>query len=61
MEISSRAIAAIVLFIFGTTLLWLTPAFVGSGAKAEGSLWTRSWSVVESLVEPRAERNSRRR
>jgi hypothetical protein len=40
MELSSRAIVAIVVFIFGTTFLWLTPAFVGSAAKAEGTLWT---------------------
>jgi hypothetical protein len=40
MELSSRAIVAIIAFIFGTTFLWLTPAFVGSGVKAEGTLWT---------------------
>jgi hypothetical protein len=39
-EISPRAIVAIVLLLFGTTFLWLTPAFVGSGGKAEGTLWT---------------------
>jgi hypothetical protein len=39
-EISSRAGVAQVLFIFGTTFLWLTPAFLGSAAKADGSLWT---------------------
>jgi hypothetical protein len=40
MEISPRAVVAIVVFLFGTTFLWLTPAFVGSGAKVEGTLWT---------------------
>jgi hypothetical protein len=40
MELSARAIVAIVVFIFGTTFLWLTPAFVGSSVKAEGTLWT---------------------
>lgn len=40
MEISPRMVVAIVLLIFGTTFLWLTPAFVGAAAKAEGTLWT---------------------
>jgi hypothetical protein len=39
-EISPRAIVAIVVLLFGTTFLWLTPSFVGSAAKAQGTLWT---------------------
>jgi hypothetical protein len=37
MEFSSHAVVAIIVFIFGSTSLWLTPAFVGSAAKAEGT------------------------
>jgi hypothetical protein len=40
MDLSFRTVVAVVLLIFGTTFLWLTPAFVGSTAKAEGTLWT---------------------
>jgi hypothetical protein len=45
-EITPRLIAAVILFLLGTTFLWLTSSFLGSDAKAEGNLW----GVVQVLA-----------
>jgi hypothetical protein len=36
-----RNVFALVLFLFGTTFLWLTPAFLGDKqTAAQGAIWT---------------------
>ncbi len=35
-----RNVFALVLFLFGTTLLWLMPAFLGDKQAATGAIWT---------------------
>jgi hypothetical protein len=43
-----RNTGALALLLFGTTFLWLTPAFVGNGKATEGTAWT----VTQILVIP---------
>jgi hypothetical protein len=43
-----RNTGAVALFLYGTTFLWLTPAFVGNGKTTEGTAWT----VTQILVVP---------
>jgi len=35
-----RNIGGVALFLFGTTFLWLTPAFVTQGLKTGGAMWS---------------------
>ena len=35
-----RNVGGVALFLFGTTFLWLTPAFVTQGLKTGGALWS---------------------
>ena len=35
-----RNIGGVALFLFGTTYLWLTPAFAGKGVSTKGILWS---------------------
>lgn len=35
-----RNLGGVALFLFGTTYLWLTPAFAGRGVSTKGVLWT---------------------
>ena len=41
-----KTLAAVAVFLFGTTFLWLMPSFLGSGTTAHGAIW----SVVQVLV-----------
>jgi hypothetical protein len=34
-----RTTGGVALFLFGTTFLWLTPAFAGPGVSSSGALW----------------------
>jgi hypothetical protein len=43
-----RNMGGVALFLFGTTFLWLTPAFAGQGVPTKGALW--SVTQVLSLV-----------
>ena len=35
-----RNLGGVALFLFGTTFLWLTPAFAGRGVSTKGALWS---------------------
>ena len=35
-----RNLGGVALFLFGTTFLWLTPAFAGAGVSTKGILWS---------------------
>jgi hypothetical protein len=37
---TTRNIGGVALFLFGTTYLWLTPAFAGQGVSTKGILWS---------------------
>jgi hypothetical protein len=41
-----RTMAAVAIFLFGTTFLWFTPSFLGTGATVDGAVW----SVIQVLV-----------
>ena len=45
-----RNLGGVALFLFGTTYLWLTPAFAGKDVSTKGALWTvsqiGSWAVL---------------
>jgi hypothetical protein len=41
-----RTLAAVAIFLFGTTFLWFMPSFLGTGTDVEGAIW----SVVQLLV-----------
>ena len=44
--VSWRNLGALALFVYGTTFLWLTAAFAGTGTPASGTAWT----VTQLLV-----------
>jgi hypothetical protein len=39
-RVSWRNLGAPALFVYGTTFLWLTAAFAGTGTAASGTAWT---------------------
>jgi hypothetical protein len=41
-----RTVAAVVVFLFGTTFLWFMPSFLGTGTTIDGVIW----SVMQLLV-----------
>ena len=41
-----RNLGGVALFLFGTTYLWLTPAFAGPGVPTTGV----AWSITQVLV-----------
>jgi hypothetical protein len=41
-----RTVAAVAIFLFGSTFLWLMPSFVGTGTTVDGAIW----SVIQVLV-----------
>lgn len=43
-----RNLGGVALFLFGTTFLWLTPAFASKGVSTKGALWTIT--LVGSLL-----------
>jgi hypothetical protein len=41
-----RTVAAVAIFLFGSTFLWLMPSFVGTGTTVNGAIW----SIIQVLV-----------
>jgi hypothetical protein len=41
-----RNIGGVALFLFGTTYMWLTPAFAGKGVSTKGAWWSISQVLV---------------
>jgi hypothetical protein len=41
-----RTVAAVAVFLFGTTFLWFMPSFLGTGTTLDGVIW----SVIQLLV-----------
>ena len=41
-----RTVAAVAILLFGSTFLWFTPSFLGTGATVDGAIW---W-VIQVLV-----------
>jgi hypothetical protein len=41
-----RTVAAVAIFLFGSTFLWFMPSFVGTGTSVDGAIW----SIIQVLV-----------
>jgi hypothetical protein len=41
-----RTVAAVAILLFGSTFLWFTPSFLGTGATVDGAIW----SIIQVLV-----------
>ena len=46
---SWRNLGALALFLYGTTFLWLTAAFAGTGTPASGTAWTVTQLVIATI------------
>ena len=47
---TTRNLGGVALFLFGTTFLWLTPAFAGAGVKTTGAMWSASNALSLAAV-----------
>ena len=47
---SWRNLGALALFLYGTTFLWLTAAFAGTGTPASGTAWTVTQLLVIATI-----------
>jgi hypothetical protein len=45
-----RNLGALALFLYGTTFLWLTSAFAGTGTPASGTAWTVTQLLVITTI-----------
>jgi hypothetical protein len=45
-----RNLGALALFLYGTTFLWLTAAFAGTGTPASGTAWTVTQLLVIATI-----------
>ena len=48
--VSWRNLGALALFLYGTTFLWLTAAFAGTGTPASGTAWTVTQLLVIATI-----------
>lgn len=48
--VSWRNLGALALFLYGTTFLWLTAAFAGTGTPATGTAWTVTQLLVITTI-----------
>jgi hypothetical protein len=48
--VSWRNLGALALFLYGTTFLWLTAAFAGTGTPASGTAWTFTQLLVLATI-----------
>jgi hypothetical protein len=48
--VSWRNLGALALFLYGTTFLWLTAAFAGTGTPASGTAWTVAQLLVIATI-----------
>jgi hypothetical protein len=48
--VSWRNLGALALFLYGTTFLWLTSAFAGTGTPAAGTAWTVTQLLVIATI-----------
>jgi hypothetical protein len=48
--VSWRNLGALALFLYGTTFLWLTAAFAGTGTPASGTAWTVTQLLVLATI-----------